>query len=168
MECKCFRPPQYPHTIYRDNLTRVECKCKKEDRAGKGIHFFIHDYQFIRLWNTPDKYIDLLKDFDYVLTPDFSTYTDMPKALQIYNIYRKQWLGAYWQMQDINVIMISMPRVGSSSIILADAGYQCNPNRKLEYSGQSRVDIRRNTKKQRCGDFFSGMYEREAEQGAVF
>lgn len=77
---------------------------KKKDRAGKGIHFFIHDYQFIRIWNTPDRYIDLLKDFEYVLTPDFSTYTDMPKALQIYNIYRKQWLGAYWQMHGINVI----------------------------------------------------------------
>lgn len=77
---------------------------KKEERKGKGVHFFIDDYQFIRVWNNPDTYIDMLADFDYVLTPDFSTYTDMPKALQIYNCYRKQWLGAYWQSLGLNVI----------------------------------------------------------------
>ncbi|MDY5731216.1 MAG: DUF4417 domain-containing protein [Eubacteriales bacterium] len=77
---------------------------KEEDKAGKGVHFFVDDYQFIRVWNNPDKYLDKLKGFDYVLTPDFSTYTDMPKALQIYNMYRKQWLGCYWQMHGIKVI----------------------------------------------------------------
>jgi hypothetical protein len=28
----------------------------------------------------------------------------MPKALQIYNHYRKHWLAAYWQMNGITVI----------------------------------------------------------------
>lgn len=26
-----------------------------------GVHFFLDDYQFQRLWNTPDKYIEMLK-----------------------------------------------------------------------------------------------------------
>lgn len=38
------------------------------------------------------------------MTPDFSLYTDWPKALQIYNHYRKQWLGAYWQSMGLQVI----------------------------------------------------------------
>ena len=38
------------------------------------------------------------------MTPDFSLYTDYPKAVQIYNCYRKQWLGALWQEFGINVI----------------------------------------------------------------
>ena len=31
---------------------------------GKGIHFYIDDYQFERVWTTPDKYIDKLGMFD--------------------------------------------------------------------------------------------------------
>lgn len=76
--------------------------CK--DKAGKGVHFFIDDYQFNRLWNAPDRYIDMLSGFDCVMSPDFSTYTDFPKAIQIYNHYRKHWVGAYLQMHGIDVI----------------------------------------------------------------
>lgn len=27
-----------------------------------GIHFFLDDYQFMRLWNNPERYVDLLKN----------------------------------------------------------------------------------------------------------
>lgn len=70
----------------------------------KGLHFFIDDYQFTRLWSNPDAYLELLRQFKCVCTPDFSTYTDFPKAIQIYNHYRKHWLGAYWQQNGITVI----------------------------------------------------------------
>lgn len=76
--------------------------CK--DRENIGIHFYLDDYQFVRLWNMPDYYIPLLKQFKYVMTPDFSTYVDYPVALQIYNHYRKHWLGAYMQYHGIKVI----------------------------------------------------------------
>lgn len=70
----------------------------------KGLHFFIDDYQFTRCWNNPDAYLDILRKFKVVCAPDFSTYTDFPKAVQIYNHYRKHWLGAYWQANGITVI----------------------------------------------------------------
>ena len=76
--------------------------CEEPDQHG--IHFFIDDYQFIRLWKDPDRYLPMLAKFQAVCTPDFSTYTDFPKAIQIYNHYRKHWLGAYWQENGINVI----------------------------------------------------------------
>lgn len=76
----------------------------EKDPAGKGVHFFVDDYQFARLWNRPDTYIPLLQRFAAVCAPDFSTYTDMPKAMQIYNHYRKHWLGAYWQARGIKVV----------------------------------------------------------------
>lgn len=69
-----------------------------------GVHFFLDDYQFQRLWNTPDKYIEMLKRFNCVLSPNFSLYADYPKALQIYNHYRKHWIGAYLQLNGIEVI----------------------------------------------------------------
>lgn len=72
--------------------------------ADKGVHFFVDDYQFNRLWTSIDRYIPLLSQFRYVMTPDFSTYTDFPKAIQIYNHYRKHWVGAYLQEAGICAI----------------------------------------------------------------
>ena len=77
-------------------------RCK--DRAGKGVHFFIDDYRFTRLWSAPDNYLPMLQEFKYVMTPDFSMYTDYPKGIQIYNHYRKHWIGAYLQEYGVQVI----------------------------------------------------------------
>ena len=90
----------YPH----GEFIPVNYHYTAKDQASKIVHFFVDDYQFIRYWNTPDKYIPKLLQFAAVCAPDFSTYTDMPLAMQIYNHYRKHWLGAYWQMHGINVI----------------------------------------------------------------
>ena len=72
--------------------------------ANKAVHFFVDDYQFNRLWTNPDAYLDMLRGFKAVCAPDFSTYTDFPRAVQIWNHYRKHWLGAYWQSNGITVI----------------------------------------------------------------
>lgn len=37
----------------------------------KIVHFFLDDYQFVRHWNTPDKYIPKLSQFAAVCAPDF-------------------------------------------------------------------------------------------------
>lgn len=71
---------------------------------GKGVHFFLHDYQFHRLWDMPERYIPMLRRFDCVCTPDYSLYADMPKAMQIYHHYKKQWTGAFWQAHNMVVI----------------------------------------------------------------
>ncbi|MDE6912502.1 MAG: DUF4417 domain-containing protein, partial [Lachnospiraceae bacterium] len=42
--------------------------------------------------------------FTHVMSADFSTYTDFPKAIQIYNHYRKHWIGAYLQENGVNLI----------------------------------------------------------------
>ena len=78
--------------------------CDVEDRPAHSVHFFIDDYQFNRLWTAPDVYLSMLSGFRCVATPDFSMYTDFPKAIQIYNHYRKHWLGRYWQDHGITVI----------------------------------------------------------------
>lgn len=69
----------------------------------KIVHCFVDDYQFTRYWNRPDDYIKKISQFSAVCSPDFSTYTDMPLAMQIYNHYRKHWLAAYWQLHGITV-----------------------------------------------------------------
>ena len=75
-----------------------------KDCEGKGVHFFLDDYQFCRLWSNIDRYIPMLQRFRYVMSPDFSTYTDFPKVMQIYNHYRKHWCAAYMQEAGIQVI----------------------------------------------------------------
>lgn len=69
-----------------------------------GITFFLWDHQFERVWNFPNRYVDVLKKFDAVLQPDFSTYIDFPLAVQIFNKYRNHWLARYWQERGIKVI----------------------------------------------------------------
>lgn len=70
----------------------------------KAVHFFIDDYQFERIWNNPNKYVDKLKRYACVLTPDFSPYCDMPLITQMFNHYRKHWVGAYMQAHGVRVI----------------------------------------------------------------
>lgn len=78
---------------------------------GKAVHFFLDDYQFERVWNNPDKYIEKLKKYVCVASPDFSPYGDMPLILQMYNHYRKHWVARYFQENGITVI----PTIRSST-----------------------------------------------------
>lgn len=76
----------------------------------KIVHFYLDDYQFERVWSLPERYIPVLARFGAVLTPDFSMYTDFPVAVQMFNHYRKQWCGAFWQRHGLKVI----PTIGWS------------------------------------------------------
>lgn len=75
-----------------------------KEPEGKAVHFFIDDYQFNRIWNNPEKYVDKLRKYEVVLTPDFSPYADMPMATQIFNHYRKHWVGRYLQEYGVKII----------------------------------------------------------------
>ncbi len=75
---------------------------KQDERCG--IHFFIDDYQFERIWRNPRQTIPPLSRFQCVLTPDFSMYMDMPMAMKIWNAYRSRMIGQMMQRQGIAVI----------------------------------------------------------------
>lgn len=92
-----------PETNVPGNTEWIPFNYAKTTRRGFGVHFFVDDYQFTRLWQRPSAYNELIRRFDCVCSPDFSTYTDMPMALQIYNHYRKHWMAAYWQAQGVKV-----------------------------------------------------------------
>lgn len=92
-----------------DNLADIPLQgfnyaLKEKNPENIGVHFFLHDYQFERVWNYPDRYASVLSRFAFVLSPDFSPYADMPRALKIYNVYRNRWCARYWQEYGINVI----------------------------------------------------------------
>ena len=72
--------------------------------TNKTLHFFIDDYQFERLWNHPAKYLDLIKQFEAAIAPDFSLYFDMPRPMQMWCEYRSRALANYWQRNGVVVI----------------------------------------------------------------
>lgn len=77
---------------------------KSSKNKNTGIHFYLDDYQFERLWNKPENYIDILKQYECILSPDFSLYMDMPMPMKIWNTYRSRQLGQFYQKKGIKVI----------------------------------------------------------------
>lgn len=69
-----------------------------------GIHCFVDDYQFERLWNTPKKYIKKIREYDCFFSPDFSLYMDMPFSMKAWNVFRSRLIGQYYQDFGIEVI----------------------------------------------------------------
>ena len=77
---------------------------KSSENKKCGIHFYVDDYQFERVWNYPEKYVDVLEQYECMLSPDFSLYLDMPMPMKIWNIYRSRLVGQYFQTRGIKVI----------------------------------------------------------------
>lgn len=69
-----------------------------------GIHFYIDDYQFERVWNSPQEYVDILGQYECIFSPDFSLYMDMPISMKIWNVFRSRLIGQYYQNCGIRVI----------------------------------------------------------------
>lgn len=85
-------------------LSYVNTKINDNENRNKTIHFFTYDWKFERVYNKPVAELEKLKQYKYVLSPDFSIFTNMPLALQIENVFKNRWCGAYWQSQGIKVI----------------------------------------------------------------
>ena len=68
------------------------------------VHFFLYDYRFERVWKSPDNDIEKLSRYRAVLSPDFSMYLEMAPVMQLYNVFRNRWCGAYWASKGLRVI----------------------------------------------------------------
>lgn len=63
---------------------------KEKNPRQAVLHCFTDDCRFESLWNNPFRSIETLQNFAYVCPCDFSVYSNMPLALQIYNVYRSR------------------------------------------------------------------------------
>lgn len=77
---------------------------KTKDKEKKWVHFFLPDYRFQQVWNNPARYIDTFRQYKGICSPDFSCYVGMPKAMQIFNVYRMAFLSAYFERYGIKVL----------------------------------------------------------------
>ena len=87
-------------------------KSWNEPKTGVGIHFFLDDYQFERIWNKPEEYTRLLASFDMACAPDWSLYLDMPRPMQQWNVYRSRAIGDWWQRQQARRVRQPNPKQG--------------------------------------------------------
>lgn len=71
-----------------------------------GIHFYLDDYQFERVWTSPQRYIEILSNYAAVMTPSYSVYMDMAESLKIWNVFRSRLLGQMMQDNGLKVIPI--------------------------------------------------------------
>mgnify|MGYP003817025471 CR=1 FL=1 len=114
-----------------------------------GLHFWIDDYQFERVWAQPERYLPMIQRFAFVIEPDFSTYEDWPQPLQQWNYYRNQLLAAWWQARGVTVI----PYPGGpgdwgfegaplhSDIAFSTVGALCHREARLAMPGVLRTSI---------------------------
>lgn len=77
---------------------------KRPPTTRCGVHFYLDDYQFQRVWNRPERYVARLARFQCALTPDFSLYRDMPEAMKLWNVFRSRLVGAFLQSRGLDII----------------------------------------------------------------
>ena len=68
------------------------------------VMFYEHDVKFERFWNNPKQYLEKLKKFKGVISPDFSLYRNMPLVMQQWNTYRSRALAVWLQKNDVELI----------------------------------------------------------------
>ena len=81
-----------------------------------GVHFYIDDYRMEGLYYNPTKSIHRLSQYKFLISPDYSLYSDMPKAIQLFNVFKSRWCGAYWQKLGLKVI----PNIGWGDVATYD------------------------------------------------
>ena len=68
------------------------------------VCFYENDINFRRILTDTESFVDDLKRFPGIITPDCSLYIDAPLCVQICSVYLNRAVGAYLKQQGIYVI----------------------------------------------------------------
>ena len=79
-------------------------KREYSDNFKEAVVFYEHDIRFRDILTATNEYIEDLKRFPAVVTPDCSLYRDMPLVLQITNTYLSRQIGVKFQSEGIYTI----------------------------------------------------------------
>lgn len=85
-------------------MNYTKTKTSDDENRHKTIHFFTYDWLFDSVYEKPETTLEKLDQYYALLTPEFSTYKDMPLARQIDSVFKNRWCGAFWQKQGMKVI----------------------------------------------------------------
>ncbi len=78
-------------------------KAKHATNKRQYVHFYMHDKYFANILTSTNKYLDLLKQFDGIITPDFSMAIGQSACLQQTNTYFNRAVGFYLQKNGMAV-----------------------------------------------------------------
>lgn len=67
-------------------------------------HFYTSDSNFEAFWNFPFRYLRFLKRLEYVISTDYSIYTNMVLMQKLWNSFRNKLMSAFYQRNGINLI----------------------------------------------------------------
>ncbi len=91
-----------------NNIKLVACSdTRANDNAlnkKSGVHFFVDDYRFEGTYTNPERTLARYSQYAFLLSPDFSTYANMPLWRQLESVAKNRWVGAYWQSKGLTVI----------------------------------------------------------------
>lgn len=77
-------------------------KARKNRMTGT-YHFYVDDSRFEAVWRNP---IDIANSACYaIVEPNFSVYTDMPKAVALWQMFRKRWITRWLQSIGVKAIV---------------------------------------------------------------
>lgn len=77
-------------------------QCRRAKSRGT-VHFYTDDYRFSSLWRKPNRLVET--GCQAIIEPNFSIWEQTPRAVAIYQIYRKRWLAQYWGEFGIKVFV---------------------------------------------------------------
>jgi hypothetical protein len=75
----------------------------RKDKMTGTYHFYVEDYRFENIWKNP---LDIVNSSCHsIVEPNFSVFDDMPKAVALWQMYRKRWLSRWFQSAGITIFV---------------------------------------------------------------
>ena len=75
-----------------------------QEKSDHFVHFYLPDHYIERVWDNLDHYEAVFGAYRGIVQPDFSLYTNMPIAMQLWQHYRRNWVAQWYQNKGITVI----------------------------------------------------------------
>ncbi|MCM1577486.1 MAG: DUF4417 domain-containing protein [Ruminococcus sp.] len=76
----------------------------RPENTKHGVHFFVDDYRFTGVYNHPERSLKKLSQYAFLISPDYSAYTEMNYWRQLESVAHSRWVGAFWQSKGLKVI----------------------------------------------------------------
>jgi len=76
---------------------------QRKSKMTGTYHFYVEDYRFENVWRNP---LDIANSLCVaVVEPNFSVYDDMPRAVAIWQMYRKRWIARWLQSVGVRIFV---------------------------------------------------------------
>lgn len=95
------------------------------EHNGCGVHFYKWDDKLEKFYKNPYRYIELLKQYKFMFTPDFSIYLLSNPNVQRFNIFRSRWVGNFFQRKGC-IVYPGAGWGGKETFSWCFAGLPCN------------------------------------------